>query len=204
MLYGVYGTLSAIINNLIAPYNYSTMDSTIIGALFIVAGVTGTIVSGILMDISKKYLFIYKMIGWLSLTCSVCIFFTMPSKNFYLLLINTTFLGYSLVPVLAIGYTISVEISYPVSEAMSNGLITMLAQIVGFVLTYIATYLAGKNPMYCIAMFTVLTSIAIIIQFFIVEDLRRVQLVKDQNQTSFRQSSSSMKMSSLTTTPPED
>ena len=117
--YGVYGTLSAIINNLISPYDYTTFQSTIIGALFIISGLIGVIISGILLDKTRKYKLIFQMIGYLAIFFAATLMFTMPYKSAPLLIINTSLLGLSLVPVLAIGYSFSVELTYPVSEAMT-------------------------------------------------------------------------------------
>ena len=49
MLYGVYTCLGAIINNLVSSYGFSSVDSSIFGAIFIICGLVGSfVVSGFL------------------------------------------------------------------------------------------------------------------------------------------------------------
>ena len=90
-------------------------------------GLMGTIMVGVIMAKSDKYLFIYKAIGSSCLINTLILFYTLPSKNFTLLIINTVGMGFSFVPTLATGYTLCVELSYPISDAMSTGIITWLA-----------------------------------------------------------------------------
>ena len=47
-MYGIYTCLSAIINNLLEPYNYyTTTDCTVIGGLFIFAGIITSFVTAV-------------------------------------------------------------------------------------------------------------------------------------------------------------
>ena len=50
MLYGVYTCLGAIINNLVEPFGYTSADSSIFGATFILFGLGGSFVCSLMLD----------------------------------------------------------------------------------------------------------------------------------------------------------
>jgi hypothetical protein len=41
------------------------------------------------------------------------------------------FIGISLIPIIPVAYSFSVELTYPISEAMSNGMMIMVSQLFG-------------------------------------------------------------------------
>lgn len=91
------------------------------------------------------------------------------------------FCGFFTLPVIPLGYSFSVELTYPVSEAMSNGIMVLVSQIVGTSVTYLGGYLSHMNedgPMYVIGLFAVQITIGFLASLMIVEDLRRVNLSK--------------------------
>jgi len=49
-MYAIYTCLGAIINELMAPYGYSTGDTSVAGGVFILAGIFGSFVIGIVLD----------------------------------------------------------------------------------------------------------------------------------------------------------
>ena len=133
-----------------------------------------------MIDKNKRFLFTYRVISVLGLCGAAGFLFSLPNKNIYVLLLNNVLFGAALVPVQPIGYSFSIELSHPVSEAMSNGVIMLCGQLVGFLITYIGTELTKHNAAYCIYLFMGQAVFAIIINFFIVEDLRRVQIAKNR------------------------
>ena len=98
LLYGQYMTKSAILDNMCDHYGYSTRQTSIIGGIFIITGLIGTIIVGVIMSKSDRYLAIYKGIGISCLVNTLILFYTLPSKNFTLLVINTFGMGFSFVP----------------------------------------------------------------------------------------------------------
>ena len=50
MLFGVYSTLGAIIDNIANGYHYSSEQASILGAVFIISGVVGAFVISTFLD----------------------------------------------------------------------------------------------------------------------------------------------------------
>jgi len=89
--------------------------------------------------------------------------------------LNIAFLGYFILPIIPVGYSFAIEVTFPVSEAMSNGIMMLCSQIVGSGVTFGATFLSGMDPILCIWLFLALILIGCISSLFIQEDLRRVK-----------------------------
>jgi len=111
--------------------------------------------------------------GTLFLTLAVT--YTLPSGSLIYFEINIAFLGFFLLPIIPVGYSFAIEMTFPVSEAMSNGIMMLFSQIIGSGVTVGATVLSGIDPLYCVDLFLVLISISCMTSLFIREDLRRVK-----------------------------
>lgn len=83
------------------------------------------------------------------------VYFTMPLGNFNIYAINTGVLGFFVISIIPIGYSFSVELTYPVSEVMSNGLILVLSKLLGAILTIYGTDLTQKQPLLVIIIFAI-------------------------------------------------
>lgn len=54
-------------------------------------------------------------------------FFSLPSKIVGLFSANIGIVGMTVVPIIPLGYSFTVELSYPIPEAMSNGMMVMFS-----------------------------------------------------------------------------
>ena len=158
-----------------APYGYSTGDTSVAGGVFILAGIVGSFVIGIILDKTQKYLLIYRILCASSLVFAVGFVWTLPSQKLYLLCINIFLLGLALLPIISVGFGFSVELAFPVSEALSNGWIVFWSQVVGFGFTYLATWLAEQEPRWCVLLFGIQMVIGVTVNFFLIEELRRLK-----------------------------
>ena len=178
--YSIYTSLTAITSNLLSPYGYTPSQASMTGILFICFGLVGAFAVSIKVDKSKKYLLTYRIIVIGTLVCSLAFLITLPMGNVLALYLNNLFFGMFLVPLTPIGYSFSVEMTYPVSEAMSIGIISMMGSLMGFVLTYIATILAdrshGGDPIYVGYLFGGQMLFSLGLTYFMTEDLRMIKL----------------------------
>ena len=174
--FGYYTCLGAILNNLLTSFGYSSLQTSIMGVCFIFWGLVGSFVASGLLDKTKKYLFMLKVILVGTFVCTIGYCFSLPSKNFFLVCLNGSLSGLFTLPILPVAFNFSVELTHPVSEAMSNGIMVTLSRVVGIVMTYIGTYLANKYPLWCIGMFAISVFVGVIASFQITEDLRRVRI----------------------------
>merc|ERR1739848_422352 len=123
MLYGVYTCLGAIINNLVSSYRFTSVDSSIFGAVFIISGLIGSFVISGFLDKYSAYLKILRIVSFGSFIFGCGLKITLPLGPDYLTLaiINIGIAGFFIIPIIPVAYSFSVELTYPVSEAMSNG-----------------------------------------------------------------------------------
>lgn len=103
----------------------------------------------------------------------------MWSRNDYLLVINMALFGLFVVPIQPLGLSFCLELTHPCSEAMSNSIILLAAEMVAFSGTYIATALISVSSILCVGFFTAQILLAVILNCYIVEDLRRLKLKID-------------------------
>jgi FLVCR family feline leukemia virus subgroup C receptor-related protein len=190
MLYGVYTCLGAIINNLVTAYGFSSVDASMFGAIFIVSGLVGSFVISGFLDKYNAYIKILRIVCFSSLFWGSCLRFTLPLGPKYLIVsaINIGFAGFSIIPIIPVAYSFSVELTYPVSEAMSNGSLMLASQILGVVATIVSTKLADANPNMCVYMFLTMITIGCFATFFIKEDLRRINLGKREQEAKDKRS----------------
>ena len=140
LLFGVYSALGTIISYLADPY-YNLNEITYIGIVFLLAGVIGSILMGILLD---KFTCYRKALIWLtfqSILAQAALFYSLPARNLPIILINACILGASLLPVGVIAATLGAEITFPMHESLSAGYIGTCSTFLSALISYITSYL---------------------------------------------------------------
>jgi len=175
-MYGTSACLSAVVSSLTLPFGYRSKDNSIFGAVFIIAGVAGCAASGIIIDRTHKFKQACIYICVLTTATFVLLFFVAPTGSVALLSLNFLFMGLGIIPILPVCFAFGVELTYPVPEAMSNGMMIVPSKIYGSILGVIAGYIVHYGPFYCLGLFLANTGFAVVVSFFIKEDLRRLNL----------------------------
>jgi hypothetical protein len=127
LFYGIYTCIGAIINNLVTPYGFGSDSSSLFAGSFILAGLISSFFVSTVVDKTKKYLFVYRLLSVAGLIFGSSIAFVLPFKKVFWMNLNVALLGASLVPIIPLGFSFSVELTHPVSEAFSNGVIVFCA-----------------------------------------------------------------------------
>ena len=83
------------------------------------AGTISAICVGLILDKTRKYLLLLRIVCFVSCALTFCLVYTI--KHFTLCVINLSLLGGFMIPVLVIGYSFAVELTHPVSPALVNG-----------------------------------------------------------------------------------
>lgn len=78
-MYGIYTVLGAILNQLVSPYHFTPANTSIMGTTFILSGLVSSFVIGGLLEKTRKYLFIYKVLCVLILIATFSIVVTLPT-----------------------------------------------------------------------------------------------------------------------------
>ena len=125
--FSIYTCLGATVDFLLEPYHYSTTDTAIVGAGFIVCGIFGAFIIGIMLDRYPKYLLLLRFCICMLFIVCIPYFWTLPSKNVWILLVNNCLFGFFALPLIPVGTLYCIEISFPINEAMSLGWILMWA-----------------------------------------------------------------------------
>ena len=125
--FSIYTCLGATVDFLVHPYGYSNQDVAIVGAGFIVCGIIGCLIFGIILGFYPKYLLVIRFLVVALFIVCIPYFWTLPSKNVWLLLANNCAFGFFALPLVPIGTLFCIEISFPINEAMSLGWIFMWA-----------------------------------------------------------------------------
>jgi sugar phosphate permease len=175
-LYGVYTSLGALINPLVQPYKFDTSDCSVIGATFITSGLVGSFFFGFLLDKYQKYLLVLRIVCFGTLFASLFVFLTLPSEQMIPFDINIAVMGFFILPIIPVGYSFSIELTFPVSEAMSNGIIMLFSQIVGTGVTYVSTNLIAQSPFSGLYLFAGMIAFSCFCSLMIKEDLRRINM----------------------------
>jgi hypothetical protein len=123
--------------------------------VYIVGGVIGAFFFSFILDKYRCYLKSLKIVCFGCFVSMCGVYFTMPLGNFNIYAINTGVLGFFVISIIPIGYSFSVELTYPVSEVMSNGLILVLSKLLGAILTIYGTDLTQKQPHLVIIIFAI-------------------------------------------------
>lgn len=130
-----------MLNTITAPYGYTPIHATVSGALFTVLGVIGSIVFSMLLDKHQCYLKIMRIIIIGTMCFTALEYYSLPSGNPYILIVNTGLAGFFLVPIKSVGLSLSAEVTFPVSDSLSAGLMMMTQQILSTAVSYFVTYL---------------------------------------------------------------
>ena len=129
----------------------------------------------ILLDKHHKYLLTLRIVCFGAFISSIMIIYTLPLQSTLWLSINIFFLGLFNLPVIPIGFTFCIELTYPLSEALSNGVMMLMAFICGSTLSFIGSFIAEESEViYVVYVLNGVIGLSCLATLFIKEDLRRL------------------------------
>jgi len=115
---GIYSAFGTIINYILDPFGYTSLDTSILGVGFILFGVTGSIIFPVLIDKYNWFVGSLKIVTVGSCLAGASFFFTLPGQNMYITMVSFTTIGFFIIPVMAITFSLALEVTYPCSEAL--------------------------------------------------------------------------------------
>jgi MFS family permease len=123
LLFGCYITFGNLLDPLFGNFGYTSGQIVIIGAVFIIMGVVGSLTAGKVLDKTGKYVFLLRSITIAATTmCTVVLISLSLSFPFGLCLLFIAIMGFSLIPIVSVSYALSVELTHPISPPLANGL----------------------------------------------------------------------------------
>jgi len=143
---GIFISTGSILGPLYAPYGYEGSIIAIFGAVVSPAGVIGCLVTGIVLDRTKRFkrtLFLI-CVGTLIVYAWQC--YAVPSGKWIVVILTNSLLGFITVPIIPAGFSYSVELTHPAPPPLVNGLMMMFANIFGLIMSSVCVILCGINP----------------------------------------------------------
>lgn len=173
----MFNTLGTVVGEIADQYGFSADDASLFGAVFIIGGLVGSAAFGIWVELKKTYKLSVIIISLLSVLSMIGTSFSFLSGNSILVTVACFLVGASMIPIMAVGFELGVEVTHPIDESFSTGLLMSAGQLLGIVYTVFSSILItdhGKEGcwiseiIYIVSLF-----IAFALSFFIKEDLRR-------------------------------
>lgn len=93
------------------------------GAVFIIGGLIGSAAFGVWVEIKKTYKLSVIIISALSIVSMVATGFSFISQKSGLVAFCCFVVGFSMIPIMAVGFELGVEVTYPIDESYSTGLL---------------------------------------------------------------------------------
>lgn len=103
------------------------------GAVFIIGGIVGSAGFGIWVELKKTYKLSVIIISVLSVVSTVGTAFSFLTGLTWLVTLCCFVVGASMIPIMAVGFELGVEVTYPIDESYSTGLLMFAGQLLGII-----------------------------------------------------------------------
>ncbi len=147
----------------------------------------GSAAFGVWVELKKTYKLSVIIISILSVASTVATAFAFTSGSSGLVTASCFVIGFSMIPIMAVGFELGVEVTYPIDESYSTGLLMFAGQFLGIVYvsncnidinkTLISSILITKQGQHgCVVsqlIFVGSLFVSVVLSFFVKEDLRR-------------------------------
>lgn len=172
---GSYTSLGTIINFLFEPFGYTSTDTSILGATFVLSGLVSSIIFPILIEKYHWFLKSLKIIVIGAFLASIIVLAAVPSRVFYFALASIGLLGFFIIPTMSVVYAFATELTYPSSEALFGSLLQAGSGIFGTIVAYVISFLINNfGGLTALSTYVLFFFICMMLATFIQEDLRRL------------------------------
>jgi len=178
LMQGCFLAFGTNINQLFTPVGFTAVDISVLGAGVILIGVVASMVAGVILNKTHKYLLMIRIsaAGASILVGLALISFT--THNVDLISANMIAGACFLVPVIPVSIDFSAELTFPQEETVTTGFLLMSAQAFGFFFSIIVLMLCEHVAAIAgVASIVLCSCVATIICIFIKEDLRRIKFI---------------------------
>ena len=145
IIFAIYVGMASVINPLLSPFGYSPGMIAIIGILFILMGVVSCLLVGFILDRTKKYLLTLRIICVSATLCGVLALWWLPLENNMLCYIVVALIGFTMVPIIPVGFAFATELTHPIQPSLSNGIMMSFASLSAFSLSFGMIGLCNMN-----------------------------------------------------------
>ncbi|XP_072285149.1 choline/ethanolamine transporter FLVCR2 isoform X2 [Pyxicephalus adspersus] len=133
---GAFYALSTLLNRMVIEhYPGKEVNAGRIGLTITIAGMCGSLITGLWLDRTKSYKQTTLAVYVLSLVGMVVFTFILNLGYLWAVFITAGCLGFFMTGYLPLGFEFAAELTYPESEGTSSGLLNMSAQVFGLIFT---------------------------------------------------------------------
>ncbi|KAJ9601197.1 hypothetical protein L9F63_000665, partial [Diploptera punctata] len=156
---GVFYAISTLLNQVVLLYYPNgEEDAGRIGLLMVLAGMVGSVASGIVLDKTHRFketttaLYVFSLLGM------VVFMFTLDTGLIGVVYCTGALLGFFMTGYLPVGFELAAELTYPEPEGTSAGILNAAAQVFGIMLTNLYSWMLDittdmwANGAMCIAL----------------------------------------------------
>lgn len=148
---GLFNTLTTLLEQILCTRGYTDTDVGYFGAAMIISGMIGSLITGVILDKTKRFEEMAKICFCFSALTNVFFVILQLYNNensliYYLLLFSFCLTGFFGLPLLPICMDMAIECVYPIPEAVSTGLLFIAGQIFGIVLILLYPNIAKDVP----------------------------------------------------------
>ncbi|CAH0592122.1 unnamed protein product [Chrysodeixis includens] len=141
---GVFLAISTLLNEVILThYPDAHLDAGRIGLVFVVSGMVGSVVCGVILDRTHRFkettmaVYVATIAGMLVFT------FTLDCGYIGIVYLSSILLGFFMTAYLAIGYEMASEVTYPEPEGTTSGILNAVVQLFGIIITLVYERVLG-------------------------------------------------------------
>lgn len=172
---GVFYAISTLLNPVVLKYYPGhEVDTGRIGLCIVMAGMLGSVVSGIVLDKTHRFkettlaVYAFSMVGmWI-------FSFTLNTGHIAVVYVTASLLGFFMTGYLPVGFEFAAELTFPEPEGTSAGLLNAAAQAFGIVLTMLYSELLDRfSDVVANITMSVMLCVGTLITAIIRSDLRR-------------------------------
>ena len=131
---------------------------------------------GAVLDRYQNYKRMVQILCVASLITSFLHYGTLPSGNGLLEISAMFIIGLTVIPIASVGFTFAVELAFPVPESLTNGIMITFCSLYGTAAGFLCSMLAEHSTYYPMIFWSGSALLALLISFFIEQDLRRLKL----------------------------
>ncbi|KAH8307600.1 hypothetical protein KR044_004762, partial [Drosophila immigrans] len=133
---GVFYAISTLLNPVVLKYYPGhEVDTGRIGLSIVLAGMLGSVVSGIVLDKTHKFKETTLAVYALSMVGMWIFTFTLDTGHIAVVYLTASLLGFFMTGYLPVGFEFGAELTFPEPEGTSSGLLNASAQTFGIVFT---------------------------------------------------------------------
>ncbi|XP_039277327.1 feline leukemia virus subgroup C receptor-related protein 2 isoform X1 [Nilaparvata lugens] len=133
---GVFYAISTLLNQVVLThFPGQELDAGRIGLFIVIAGMMGSVISGMVLDKTHKFKEVTLSVYAFSLVGMVIYTFTLGCGHIVVVYITAGILGFFMTGYLPVGFELAAELTYPEPEGTSAGLLNAAAQVFGIIFT---------------------------------------------------------------------